>query len=99
MTENVLFSIIPRRSAITSRDVLPPIFAAECQAFDRTRLRRIIDIAYDGLLHDRTDEALNAIAEFFALSDDSDSVLIAQGNRATKPTLPGVGFGMPPCEA
>ena len=45
---------------------MSPVLLAELQILDRQRLRRIADIAYDGLLNDRESETLDTIAALFS---------------------------------
>src|SRR5205823_13407890 len=54
------------RTAATTVKAISPVLLAEYQVMNRIRLRRIADIAYNGLLNDREQESLAQIAELFS---------------------------------
>jgi hypothetical protein len=62
----------PRKSRGTvalGLEGMSPVLLAECQIMERIRLRRIADIAYDGLLNDREHESLTTIAALFSVEN------------------------------
>src|SRR5438105_1033825 len=54
------------RTAAATVKAISPVLLAEYQIMNRIRLRRIADIAYDGLLNDREQESLAQIAVLFS---------------------------------
>jgi hypothetical protein len=67
---NILrFPMNPRRAATSGMEGISPVLIAECQIMERIRLRRIADIAYDGLLNDREHASLATIAALLSMEN------------------------------
>jgi hypothetical protein len=62
----IRFPVAALRTATIGSDGISPVLIAEGKVMARMQLRRIADLAYDGLLNDREHESLSLIEALFS---------------------------------